>query len=232
MRTSSNSSAATSAPTAASRQPTRQFGIIWYITVKPIHVTTNGNTAHNRMPNTPRSATPWISGCAYTQELTPTPVANSSGPSVSAAQYIRKRALPLRGDCTRQMRLKRSSMLAIIIKALTSSTNTPTAVRRLALSANCSRYPCTAWPAAGTKWRKMNSDTRPRNAENTGNADRIANTAASSGTIANSDVKDNAPAVSKHLSSRKRRHRKCANARSLSRSMRRWRMPGWCMPRA
>src|SRR5690348_3909760 len=220
VRASSNSSAATNAPNKAWRLRTRRLGIRPYMRASPAQVLANGISLITLRPNTPPWLAPWRNGWANTHELAATASTINNGPRVSAAQYIRKREPPLRGTGTRQIRFSRSSMLAIISNALTKSTRMPTTVSLLALSANFRRYPCTVSPAPGTKLRKMKFDKVSRRAANAGNSDSIASTADSSGTIANKVVYDSAPAVSKQLSSRNRRQRKCANARRRSRRSR------------
>ncbi len=64
----------------------------------------------------------------------------SNGPRVSTAQYATSLLTNGRGRDTRQMTLKALSMVSIIDSAVTASSTIPTAVRRVALSANCCIY--------------------------------------------------------------------------------------------
>ena len=95
-------------------------------------------------------------------------------------------------------------MLIIIASALNSITRMLMPVSLLALAAKPSMVSCTASPAAGTKLLNTKLTSVSRAGWNTGNTENIANTATVSGTSDTSVVYDNAPAVSKHLSSTKR----------------------------
>ena len=127
-------------------------------------------------------------GSANSQVLTARLEAANTAPSVSNVQYTTSRHSVGRGCGTRQMRSKVCSMASITSSTETSSATRPFRLSWRALPASWRRVSATAEAASGTKFWNTKSTSACVQASNTGNAARMANTTADSGTSANTVV--------------------------------------------